>query len=290
MLVVGLTGSIATGKSTVSNLLKTRYNVPVIDADVIAREVVEPGTKGLKKIVEEFGEDVLLDEPVGLGSDNTASTSSEPKPPKSWKTHPLNRKALGAIIFPDPVKRAKLNKIVHPAVRWKMFTEVLKCWIRGERWCVLDVPLLIEGGVWRFVAEVVLVWCPKEIQLSRLMTRDSSSAEEASSRLNAQMDIDAKVPYADTIIDNSEARDVLERRVEKWVRKVEMRVGGKRLVTIDVGTLSWKEGLRWCYGWSWWFLCWVVPPIGALKAVWVLASKAFRCWLYPPASKAKKTD
>jgi len=95
--------------------------------------------------------DVLLDEPLG---DMPTSTS---KPPKSYKTHPLNRKALGAIIFPDPAKRAKLNKIVHPAVRWKMFTEVVKYWMRGERWCVLDVPLLIEGGVWRFVAEVALV-------------------------------------------------------------------------------------------------------------------------------------
>jgi len=121
------------------------------------------------------------------------------------------------------------------------------------------------------------------------MSRDSSSAEEASSRLNAQMDIDAKVPYADTVIDNSGTREELEQRVEEWVRKVELRVGGKRLDTIDIG-MSWKESLRWCYGWSWWLLCWIVPPIGFCKAAWVLAAKALRCWLYPPASRVKKTD
>ncbi|THV05279.1 dephospho-CoA kinase [Dendrothele bispora CBS 962.96] len=290
MLVIGLTGSIATGKSTVSTLLKTRYNVSVIDADVIAREVVEPGTSGLKKIVDEFGVDVLLDEPTVANDENTSTSDSQPRPPKSYKTHPLNRKALGAIIFPDPAKRAKLNKIVHPAVRWKMFTEVVKCWMRGERWCVLDVPLLIEGGVWRFVAEVVLVWCPKEVQLSRLMSRDSSSMEEASSRLNAQMDVDAKVAYADTVIDNSGNREELEQRVEEWVRKVELRVGGKRLDTIDNGSLSWKESLKWCYGWSWWLLCWVVPPVGAFKAIWMLARKALRSWVYPPTSTDKKIN
>lgn len=135
LTVIGLTGGIATGKSTVSKLLKERH-VPVVDADVIARQVVEPGTPGLAKIVKTFGRSVLLPD----GS--------------------LDRKALGTIIFNDEQKRKQLNAIVHPAVRRAMLWGVIKCWLKGERFCVLDVPLLIEGPMWKLVCKVVLVyWC-----------------------------------------------------------------------------------------------------------------------------------
>jgi dephospho-CoA kinase len=131
--VVGLTGGISSGKSTVSAILKA-HHVPIIDADVIAREVVLPGTRGLRNIVRTFGQDVLL--PDGT----------------------LDRKRLGSIVFNDEAKRKQLNAIVHPAVRWRMLREVVGCWLRGEKWCVLDVPLLIEGGLWKYVGLVVLVY------------------------------------------------------------------------------------------------------------------------------------
>lgn len=132
---MGLTGGIATGKSTVSSVLKS-HNIPIIDADVIARQVVLPGTRSLRKIVRAFGPEVLL-------SDGS-----------------LDRKKLGSIIFADEHKRKQLNSIVHPAVRRAMLWEVVKCWVRGEKWCILDVPLLIEGPLWRFVGLVVVVyWC-----------------------------------------------------------------------------------------------------------------------------------
>jgi dephospho-CoA kinase len=131
--VVGLTGGIASGKSTVSSLLQAR-NIPVIDADVLAREAVLPGTPGLKKIVKYFGPSVLLQD----GS--------------------LDRKKLGSVVFNDDVKRRKLNSIVHPAVRWAMFWSILRCWVKGHKFCIVDVPLLIESGLWKWVGKVVLVY------------------------------------------------------------------------------------------------------------------------------------
>jgi dephospho-CoA kinase len=107
--------------------------IPLVDADVLAREVVAPGTSGLRKIVKTFGEDILLPD----GS--------------------LDRKKLGNIVFNDEEKRKKLNAIVHPAVRWGMFRKVMKYWVDSEKYCVLDVPLLIEGGLWKWVGMVVVV-------------------------------------------------------------------------------------------------------------------------------------
>ena len=131
--VVGLTGGIASGKSTVSRLLK-EHSIPVVDADVLAREVVAPGTSGLRAIIGQFGPDIL-------SPDGT-----------------LDRKKLGDIIFKDAKKRKILNGIVHPAVRRAMLRDVVRCWWNGERVCVLDVPLLVEAGLWRWVGDVVVVY------------------------------------------------------------------------------------------------------------------------------------
>jgi dephospho-CoA kinase len=132
-IVVGLTGGIASGKSTVSRHLKER-SVPVVDADVLARQVVAPGTSGLRAIVGHFGADIL-------SPDGT-----------------LDRKMLGDIIFKDAKKRKILNGIVHPAVRRAMLREVVRCWWGGESICVLDVPLLVEAGLWRWVGDVVVIY------------------------------------------------------------------------------------------------------------------------------------
>lgn len=131
--MVGLTGGIATGKSTVSSLLKASH-VPIVDADLLAREVVAPGTSGLKAIVRTFGREILQED----GS--------------------LDRANLGARIFTNEVERRKLNAIVHPAVRRAMVWAVLKHWMRGERLCVVDVPLLVESNLYPFVGKVVVVY------------------------------------------------------------------------------------------------------------------------------------
>ncbi|OJT08719.1 Dephospho-CoA kinase [Trametes pubescens] len=227
MLVIGLTGGIATGKSTVSALLRA-HNVPIVDADVLARKVVEPGTPALAAIVRAFGAGVLR-------ADGT-----------------LDRAALGARVFADGAQRATLNAIVHPAVRREMCWAVLRCWWHGERVCVLDVPLLIEGGLWKWVAKVVVVYCSAELQLQRLMKRDNSSREDAASRLNAQLPIAEKVQYADVVLDNSGSLQDLERQVDQLVQ---------RLV---------KEA-----GWTW-RLSWLCPPLGVASAVWTISWRALR--------------
>ncbi|ESK91786.1 dephospho- kinase [Moniliophthora roreri MCA 2997] len=237
MLVIGLTGGIATGKSTVSSLLQTKHHIPLIDADILARQVVEPGTPALKRIVSVFGQDILF--PDGT----------------------LDRKKLGSIIFNDETKRKQLNGIVHPAVRWAMFKEVVKYWLSGEKMCVLDIPLLVESRLWRWVWGVVLVYCPKSTQLQRLMARDNSSSEEASSRLNSQLDIDVKLGYADEVVDNSGSREELETKVDALVLKLHRQAG-----------LTWKLG-------------WLFPPWGIFSAACILAYR--NLWRRIPSDRKK---
>ena len=135
---MGLTGGIASGKSTVSRLLSSKHKFPVVDADIIARDVVQPGTRAYGRIVEQFGEDILLKD----GS------------------RQIDRKKLGNVIFRDEEKRKIVNGIVHPEVRWAMLSAVVSFWLRGESVCILDVPLLIETDLWKLVGWVVVVyWC-----------------------------------------------------------------------------------------------------------------------------------
>ncbi|KAK7415119.1 Dephospho-CoA kinase cab5 [Neonectria punicea] len=196
MLLIGLTGSIATGKSTVSSMLATTpYNLPIVDADVIARQVVEPGTNGYKAIVRHFGPttpDLLV-----------AASQDMPQEGPSGKGRPLNRPALGKRVFGDSEERKKdrqvLNGIVHPAVRWEMFKTVVGCYLRGHWAVVLDIPLLFESGLDRFcgVSVVVGVRDPA-IQMQRLRARDAHlSAEDAENRVRSQTDVREKARRAE---------------------------------------------------------------------------------------------
>ncbi|KAJ7581624.1 CoaE-domain-containing protein [Mycena floridula] len=221
MLVVGLTGSIATGKSTVSRLLASK-GIPIIDADLLARDVVASPSV-LKRITKEFGEDILA-------ADGT-----------------LDRKKLGAVIFGDAAKRSKLNAIVHPRVRRAMVWNVLWMWATGKKICVLDIPLLIEGGLWKWVSKVILVYCTPETQLARLTERDGSSIQDAQQRIDSQMPVMSKLHFADYKLDNSGTEEELSRHVEELVKNLEKAAG-----------------------WTWWF-SWVCPPYGIVRAAWVLA-------------------
>ncbi|KAF8498326.1 CoaE-domain-containing protein [Gautieria morchelliformis] len=226
--VIGLTGGIATGKSTVSSLLAS-HGIPIIDADVLAREVVGPGTQGLSRITSEFGRDIL--QPDGT----------------------LNRPKLGELIFNNDIKRRKLNAIVHPAVRRALAWRVIKCWLRGEQMCVLDVPLLIEVGLWKWMGWVVVVYCSEQVQIVRLMERDGSTQEAASSRLKSQLPITQKLGYGDFVVDNSGTLKDLEGQVVTLVKRLERQVG-----------------------WWWWRLEWLVPPVGLVLAGWTLIWRSRR--------------
>jgi len=193
MFLVGLTGGIATGKSTVSSAFR-EYGVAVLDADVIARKVVEPGRPAWKKIKKEFGDEVFL--PNGT----------------------LNRQRLGEIIFANQEKRRILNKITHPQVYKEMFLQCLALFLKGHRYAVLDLPLLYESGYMvPFVNKIVVVKCRPEQQLQRLMDRNLFTAQEALSRINAQMSLEEKCRRADFVIDNSRSVEDTETQVRRTV-------------------------------------------------------------------------
>lgn len=179
MLKVGLTGSIAVGKSFVLDIFR-ELGFHVLDADVTAREVVEPGTVGLAKIVENFGKDVLL------------------------STGELNRSKLGGIVFANDDKRQLLNSIVHPLVIERQ-NEWIEAWETADPdgIAIVDAALMIESGGYRRFDKLIVVWCRPEVQLERLMLRDHLSAEEAARRVAAQMPQEEKKSYADLLIDTS---------------------------------------------------------------------------------------
>lgn len=194
-LVIGLTGSIASGKSTVSSMFK-QMNIPVIDADKISREVVEPGEEAYLSVVKEFGKAILL------------------------SGGHIDRKKLGSIIFSDEEKRKALNEIVHPAVRKRMLEQKEHHVHNKERIIVMDIPLLFESKLTHMVNKVLVVYVEETVQLQRLMERDRSTREEALQRIQSQIPIKEKVSLADAVIDNNGTREEtfeqLKDILEEW--------------------------------------------------------------------------
>jgi dephospho-CoA kinase len=186
VLRVGLTGGIGAGKSEVSARLAAQGAV-VIDADAIAREVVEPGTEGLAEVVEAFGRGVLL--PDGT----------------------LDRPRLGEIVFADPELRGKLNAIVHPRVGARM-AELERAAGPGAI-VVLDVPLIAESGRTDDYDMVVVVDAPPRIQVDRLVRRRGMTREQARARMEAQASREQRLGIADIVIDNSGSLAELDRQV-----------------------------------------------------------------------------
>jgi len=180
MLKVGLTGSIAVGKSFVLRTL-AELGCHVIDADDIAREVVAPGSAGLKLITEAFGEAVL--QPDGG----------------------LDRVKLGAIVFSNEQKRAQLNSILHPLIIAAQDTQIREIELQDPAGIVvIDAALMIESGGYRRLDKLIVVHCRPEIQLARLMSRDNLSRQAAEQRVASQMPQEEKMKYADFLIDTSE--------------------------------------------------------------------------------------
>ena len=193
-LLVGLTGGIATGKSTVTGLL-ANPSVRVVDADALAREVVEPGTPAHTQIVVEFGKDVL--QPDGR----------------------LDRARLGEIVFPDPAKRKRLEAITHPAIR-ERFEKIMADLERQgfDGLLIWDAALLVESGGHNKMDKVVVVTTDPATQLRRLTARDGSTEEAARARTASQMPLAVKARVADYVIDNSGTREETEARVREVYR------------------------------------------------------------------------
>ncbi|MCM3122680.1 dephospho-CoA kinase [Mesobacillus sp. AQ2] len=194
-LIIGLTGSIASGKSTVSAMF-TELGITVIDADIEARLAVEPGEKAYNDIVSHFGTEVLEE-------DGT-----------------INRPALGSIIFNNEEKRLLLNSIVHPAVRERMAMKRQQAEAANEKAVVLDIPLLFESKLTGLVEKIIVVYVDEKTQLERLMSRNGFSEDEALSRIKSQMPLKDKVDLADEVIDNTgtieQSRQQLKKILNKW--------------------------------------------------------------------------
>lgn len=257
MLLLGLTGSIATGKSTVSAILSAPpYSLPVIDADKIARQVVEPGTHGYNQIVSNFGPDTpdLLLPP-------TSENGGENGP--NGKGRFLNRPALGRRVFGEGKEsdRKILNSIVHPAVRREMYKQMLWAYLRGNWACVLDIPLLFESG-WEPLCGTIMVVAVRDpdIQMRRLRERDPHlSAEDAKNRVASQWDVRDK---AERCLRRGEKSGVV---VWNDGDKKELRGEIDRVMkVVKRGSPQWWAWLlllappfataagTWSYIWGWW--------------------------------------
>jgi dephospho-CoA kinase len=188
MLLVGLTGGIGSGKSTVARLLERRGAV-VFDADALAREAVEPGTPGHDAVVERFGANVLA--PGGE----------------------LDREALASIVFADPAARRDLEAIVHPEVR-RLFAEGCEAYRDTDRVVVFSAPLLVETGMHTAFEVLVLVSTPVEAQIERLLRERAMSEEQVRARIAAQAPLEEKAAVADVIVDNEGNLEDLEAQVD----------------------------------------------------------------------------
>ncbi|MBD2846507.1 dephospho-CoA kinase [Paenibacillus sp. IB182496] len=194
---IGLTGGIASGKSTVGALLTERGAV-VVDADQLAREVVLPGEPALAEVARRFGASVLHE-------DGT-----------------LDRKALGAIVFGDRVRLTELEGILHPAIRQRMRERLDQLEAEDPgRLHIADVPLLYETGQAAAYGRVLVVYVPREVQVQRLAARSPElTAEQAAARVDLQMDIEEKRRRADWVVDNSGTREETRRQLDALWREM----------------------------------------------------------------------
>lgn len=193
--LIGLTGGIGTGKSTVSHYLATAYQLPILDADIYAREAVQLGSPILSAIAQRYSSDILL--PDGT----------------------LNRQHLGQIVFNNLDQRLWLEQQIHPYVRDRFVQEIDKLLARTV---VLVVPLLFEAGMTDLVTETWVVYSSPQQQLERLMQRDHLTLEQAEARINSQMPIAEKCDRADVVLDNSSTLEALLKQVDAALEKYEV--------------------------------------------------------------------
>ncbi len=198
--VFGLTGGLASGKSTVAARLRAS-GVPVIDADQVAREVVQRGSEGLAEVVKAFGEGVLTE------------------------TGDLDRQKLASIVFGDDKARKRLNAIVHPRVAMTSAAKVAALGQEGVTLACYEAPLLVENGLADAFRPLVVVAVSEDVQVQRAMARDRSTESEARARIAAQLPLAAKVKAADYVIENNGDKEAVERRTDEVLAAIKRSVG-----------------------------------------------------------------
>lgn len=199
--IVGLTGGIASGKSTVGGIFR-ELGVHVVDADLVAREVVAKGSEGLAEVVRAFGSEVLAED----GS--------------------LDRKKLGAIVFADTEKRKLLESITHPRIGARSMAELGALAQRGDPYGIYEAALLVENGSHRMMQALVVVAASEDVQVRRVMERDGMSEADARARIAAQLPLAQKIAAADHVIWNDGDRDALRAATLAVHRALSARFGG----------------------------------------------------------------
>lgn len=191
--VLGITGGIASGKSTVVDFFKAE-GFPVVDGDIVAREVVEPGSDGLRALEKVFGRTILQNDGR------------------------LDRKKLGSIIFQNEQKRHLLNKTLDPFIRGEIERQTLEA-KKISPLVIVDIPLLFEGHYESMMDEVATVYVTPKIQLERLMARNDLSEEEAIKRINSQLSLEEKKKRADIVFDNCHSQETTRQQVLNWLKR-----------------------------------------------------------------------
>lgn len=199
MYKIGLTGGIASGKSTVVSMLR-QYGAAIIDCDIIARDVVLPGSKGLQAVVRAFGPQALL-------SDGT-----------------MNRAYIGSVVFTNPAKKQELEEILFPLIRQEIRTKITQLEKAGEAVAFLDMPLLFEVKYQSYVNEVWLVYVDAVTQLARLMARNGYMKDEALARIRSQFPIDKKRALSQVIVDNTASLEKTEEQVKAAWNQLLLRI------------------------------------------------------------------
>ncbi len=188
---IGLTGGIASGKSTITNFIRKHKNIPILDADNLSRELIKPNTYGYKKILGYFGNQII---------DNKNNQKNE-----------INRKILRNIIFKHSESKEWIEKLLHPLIKEKMIKECSK--YKDNQTIVLVIPLLFEAKFEDVCTEIWLVKCPRELQKKRLILRDKISEKEAYEAINLQLSFEEKRKLSDIILDNSDDQN-------KWIKTI----------------------------------------------------------------------
>ena len=188
---IGLTGGIASGKSTITNYVRTHKKIPILDADDLSRELIRPNTYGYREILNYFGNQII---------DN--KHNSEKK---------INRKLLRNIIFKHSESKEWIEKLLHPLIKEKMIEECSQ--YKNNQTIVLVIPLLFEAKFEDICTEIWLVKCPKELQKNRLITRDKISEKEAYELINFQLSFEEKRKFSDIILENSDDQN-------KWINTI----------------------------------------------------------------------
>ena len=192
---LGLTGGIASGKSTADEFFKKR-EIPIIDSDLIAHRIMEIGQNGYKAVVDYFGNDILHDDQT------------------------IDRRKLGAIVFNDREKLKKLNEITHPLVHQEIEQQMVQYRANHEKLVVIDVPLLFESGFESLCNGVLVISITPELQLERLMKRNNFAKKEAIARINNQMPLSEKEKRATYVVTNTGTIDDLEKKLSNLLQEI----------------------------------------------------------------------